>query len=350
MKAALMHDVAAVTVEEAPEAELDDAGALLRVEACGICGTDARTFFNGDPRAPSPWILGHEPVGRLERLGSKAELPGGVEVGDRVFLGSILTCGICRWCLEGAQNLCARHELYGYDPFPGAFAETAAVPPIALKNLIKLPDDLPSDLATVADPFACALNGVEVLDPGYSDVVVILGSGPIGCMQAVLARDRGVSKVWLLDVSAERLELALSAVGNVVDDAWVPESDNGVEAVLERTEGDGAERVIVAAPSKEAQRAALAMAGRRARVVYFAGLPKSDPISPFDANQLHYKELAVLGSYGATQRQYRIAMDYLDRRQEELARIVTHRFSLDDIDDGFNAIRSGTALKVVIEP
>ncbi len=350
MRAAFMHDVARIEVEDAPETKLDDDGALLRVEACGICGTDARTFFNGDPRAPAPWILGHEPVGALEDVGPGAALPVGLQRGDRVFLGSILTCGLCRWCLEGAQNLCARHELYGYDPFPGAFAETAAVPPIALKNLIKLPDDLPSDLATVADPFACALNGVEVLDPGYSDVVVILGSGPIGCMQAVLARDRGVSRIFLLDVSADRLELALSAVGAVVDDAWVPDEDNGVEAVLERTDGAGPERVIVAAPSKEAQQAALAMAGRKARVVYFAGLPKSDPVTPFDANQLHYKELAVLGSYGATQRQYRIAMDYLDRRQDELGRIVTHRFPLDRIDEGFGAIRSGSALKVVIEP
>jgi L-iditol 2-dehydrogenase len=139
-------------------------------------------------------------------------------------------------------------------------------------------------------------------------------------------------------------------VGSVVDDSWVPQDDNGVEAVLEKTHGAGAERVIVAAPSKEAQQAALEMAGRKARVVYFAGLPKSDPVTPFDANQLHYKELAVLGAYGATQRQYRIAMDYLDRRQEELARIVTHRFPLDEIDDGFGAIRSGSALKVVIEP
>jgi len=350
VKAAIMHDVAKMKVEDAPESQLDKAGAMLRVEACGICGTDARTFFNGDPRAPAPWILGHEPVGALEEVGPAALLPAGMERGDRVFLGSILTCGTCRWCLEGAQNLCVRHELYGYDPFPGAFAETAAVPPIALKNLIKLPEELPSDLATVADPFACALNGIEVLDPGYSDVVVILGAGPIGCMQAVLARDRGVSKVFLLDVSPERLELALSAVGSAVDDSWVPQDDNGVEAVLERTGGAGAERVIVAAPSKEAQQAALEMAGRKARIVYFAGLPKSDPVTPFDANQLHYKELAVLGSYGATQRQYRIAMDYLDRRQEELARIVTHRFSLDAIDDGFGAIRSGTALKVVIEP
>ena len=345
-----MVGVGQVEVRDAPEPALDPEGALLRVEACGICGTDARTFFNGDPRAPIPWILGHEPVGILEAVGEQAELPPGVRAGGRVFLGSILTCGTCRWCVDGRQNLCQRHELYGYDPHPGAYADVAAVPPVAVKNLIRLPEDLPPDLATVADPFACAVNGAEVLGAGYGDTVVILGAGPIGCWQAVLNRDRGAARVYLADVNKERLSLALDAVGRFVDDAWVAGEEGGVEEVLARTGGTGAERVMVAAPSKEAQQAALEMAGPRGRVVYFAGLPKADPISPLDMNQLHYKELAVLGAYGATHRQYRITMGYLARRRKDLAPIVTHRFPLERVAEGFGAIRSGAALKVVIQP
>jgi L-iditol 2-dehydrogenase len=345
-----MTAVNAVEVRDVEDPKLDDAGALLKIEACGICGTDARTFFNGDPKAPPPWLLGHEPVGVLEEVGPDAVLPPGVHQGDRVFVGSILTCGECRWCVEGFQNLCEHHLLYGYDPFPGAYAERAAVPPIATKNLIPLPDELPSDLATVADPFACALNGVEVLDVRLGDVVVILGTGPIGCWQAVMCRDRGASRIYLSDVNRERLDVALGVVGNLVDDAWVAGEDNGVAEVLSRTGGTGAERVSVAAPSKQAQQAALEMAAKRARVVYFAGLPKHDPVSPLDMNQLHYKELAILGAYGATHRQYRITMDYLDRRQEDLAPVVTHRFPLEQIADAFETIRAGTGLKMVILP
>lgn len=345
-----MTDVGRVELRDAPEPGLDPAGAVLAVEACGICGTDARTFWNGDPRAPAPWLLGHEPVGVLEEVGPDATLPPGVAKGDRVFLGSILTCGECRWCVDGLQNLCERHLLYGYDPFPGAYAERAAVPPIAIRNLFPLPEDLPSFLATVADPFACALNGVEMLDVQLGDTVVILGSGPIGCWQTLLCRDRGAGRIYLIDVSRERLDLALSVVGGSVDDAWVGGEDNGVEGVLERTGGLGAPRVCVAAPAKRAQQAALEMAAKRARVVYFAGLPKHDPVSPLDVNQLHYKELAILGAYGATHRQYRITMDYLARRRDELAGVVTHRLPLERIGEGFEAIRSGAALKVVIEP
>jgi L-iditol 2-dehydrogenase len=350
VRAAFMTGVDAVEVRETEQPKLDPQGAILRVEACGICGTDARTFFNGDPRAPAPWLLGHEPVGVLDEVGRDAELPQGVELGQRVFLGSILTCGECRWCTEGFQNLCEDHLLYGYDPFPGAYAEAAAVPPIAMRNLIPLPPELPSDLATVADPFACALNGMEQLNVRLGDTVVILGTGPIGCWQAVMARDRGASKVYLTDVKQDRLDLALDIVGHSVDDAWVAGEDNGVDEVLQRTGGHGADRVSVAAPSKQAQQAALEMAAKRATVVYFAGLPKHDPVSALDMNQLHYKELSILGAYGATHRQYRITMDYLARRQEELGRVVTHRFPLDRIAEGFETIRSGTGLKVVIQP
>ncbi len=351
MRAAFMTAVNAIEVRDgSPEPALDPAGAVLRVEACGICGTDARTFFNGDPKAPAPWQLGHEPVGVLAEVGPAAVLPAGVTQGDRVFLGSILTCGTCRWCLEGFQNLCEHHLLYGYDPYPGAYAELAAVPAIAMKNLIPLPPELPSDLATVADPFACALNGIEQLDVRLGDKVVIFGSGPIGCWQAMMARDRGASKVFLTDVSADRLKIALDAIGSAVDDAWVSGEDNGVAEAMERTGGEGAERVSVAAPAKAAQQAALEVAAKRAKVVYFAGLPKHDPVSPLDMNELHYKELDIRGAYGATHRQYRITMDYLARRQDELARVVTHRFALEQIGDAFETIRSGAGLKMVIVP
>lgn len=350
MRAAFLTAVDAVEIRDTEEPKLDPRGAILKVEACGICGTDARTFFNGDPRAPVPWVLGHEPVGVLEEVGPDAVLPPGISKGDRVFLGSILTCGECRWCVDGFQNLCEHHLLYGYDPYPGAYAGWAGVPAIATKNLIPLPPDLPSDLATVADPFACALNGVEMLDVRLGDTVVILGTGPIGCWQAVMCRDRGASRIYMTDVKEDRLRVAMDVVGRFVDDAFVAGEDNGVSEVLQRTGGRGADRVSVAAPSKQAQQAALEMAAKRARVVYFAGLPKHDPVSPLDMNQLHYKELAILGAYGATHRQYRITMDYLDRRREELGRVVTHRFPLERIADAFETIRSGAGLKVVIVP
>ncbi len=339
-----------VRVDDLPAPLLDGAAAVIRVESCGICGTDARTFFNGDPRAPLPWVLGHEPVGVLENVAPGAGLPEDITPGDRVFLGSILYCGECRQCLDGRQNLCAEKKLYGYDPYPGAFAEYAAVPSIALRNLYALPDELPSDLATAADPFACALNGVETAEIRIGDVVTILGAGPIGCVQALMARGAGADRIYLVEVSPGRAALARDVVGDVVDEVVEPGPSGGVDEVVDLTGGAGSDRVIVACASPAAQQAALKLAAPAARVVYFAGLPKSRPVIDFDANELHYKELAVLGAYGATPRQYRITLDLLAREAARAEQIVTHRFPLERIAEGFETIREGTGLKVVIRP
>jgi L-iditol 2-dehydrogenase len=339
-----------VRLDELPKPSLDGAAAVLRVESCGICGTDARTFFNGDPRAPVPWVLGHEPVGVLEEVGIDAVLPDGVRAGDRVFLGSILYCGECRLCQEGRQNLCAEKKLYGYDPYPGAFAEYAAVPPIALRNLYTLPSELPSDLATAADPFACALNGVEAAQIRIGDTLAILGAGPIGCVQVLMARGAGAGRIHLVEVNPGRAALARKVVGDLVDEVVEPGPSGGVDEVLELTDGWGAERVIVACASPAAQQAALKLAAPGAKVVYFAGLPKANPVIDFDANELHYKELSVLGAYGATPRHYRLTLDLLAREAARADKIVTHRFPLERIAEGFETIREGSGLKVVIRP
>ena len=189
-----------------------------------------------------------------------------------------------------------------------------------------------------------------MLDVRLGDTVVILGTGPIGCWQAVMCRDRGASRIYMTDVKQDRLDVAMGVVGSLVDKAFLAGEDNGVGEVMSRTGGAGADRVSVAAPSKQAQQAALEMAAKRARVVYFAGLAKHDPVSPLDMNQLHYKELAILGAYGATHRQYRITMDYLNRRRDDLAGVVTHRYPLDRIEEAFETIRQGTGLKMVILP
>ena len=127
-----------------------------------------------------------------------------------------------------------------------------------------MPPELPSDLATVADPFACALNGIEQLDVRLGDTVVILGTGPIGCWQAVMARDRGASRVYLTDVIGERLKIALDAIGDVVDDAWVAGDDNGVEErpVADRRPGS---RARERRGAREARAAGGARDGREAR-------------------------------------------------------------------------------------
>ena len=350
MKAALLTGPLAITVSEIPQPQAGEHEVLLRVDACGICGTDVRTYRNGDPRAPYPWLMGHEVVGTVVQIGREAADSVTVKEGDQVFVASILSCGSCRWCRAGRHNLCTLHHLLGFAPFPGAYAEYMVVPEIALKNVFPLPRGGAPEICTQADPFSNVINGQEILGVSLGDVVVVIGAGPIGCMHAHVARLRGASRVLMFDVAAERLVLSQQAVPDPGVSFHHASGDAAVEAVLDATGNEGAQRVVVACSSHEAQQTALRMAGKQARVLYFGGLPKSRPTIQFDSNILHYREVTVCGSYGATLPQMQTALEMIASGRVAMERIVTHRLPLSRADEGFRLLDQGQALKAVIVP
>jgi L-iditol 2-dehydrogenase len=348
MRAGVLTDVGRIEVREVPDPVPGDDEILLDVVACGICGTDVRTFVNGDPRAPVPWILGHEITGRVASLGPRAADEVNATEGDLVFVASILSCGRCEWCRAGAHNLCELHHLLGFDPYPGAYAERFVVPRLGLKNVFRLPDGLGPEVATIADPLSNTINGQEILGAGLGHTVVLIGAGPIGCMHAALARSRGAERVLVFDVADERIELARKVLG---DDRVEYFSGNDMVGAVERaTDGRGADRVVVACSSGDAQEDALKMTAKQAKVVYFGGLPKHKPTISFDSNVLHYGEVQVAGAYGANLRQMHEALRMLAAEQIPGERLLTHRVPLDDIGEVFETLRRGEALKAVVMP
>ena len=191
------------------------------------------------PAGAGPWVLGHEPVGILERVGPDAALPPGWRPAGGCSSARSSPAASAASAPTAARTSASTTCCTATTPSPGPTPSWPPCPRSPSSNLIPLPPDLPSELATVVDPFACALNGIEVLDVGLGDTVLILGAGPIGCWQAVMARDRGAGRVFLCDVNRQRLDLALEAVGGFVDDAWVAGEDNGLAGLLERTGGAG---------------------------------------------------------------------------------------------------------------
>lgn len=350
MMAALLTGPVAITVSEVPTPQAGEDELLLRVDACGICGTDVRTYRNGDPRAPYPWLLGHEVVGTVVQVGRGAASRVAVKEGDRVFVASILSCGTCRWCRAGRHNLCTLHHLLGFAPYPGAYAEYMVVPEIALKNVFPLPPGSAPEACTQADPFSNVINGQEILEVNLGDAVVVIGAGPIGCMHAHVARLRGAARVLMFDVAAERLALSRQAVPDPGVTFHHASGDAAVETVLDATGGEGAQRVVVACSSHEAQQDALRMAGKQARVLYFGGLPKHRPTIEFDSNILHYGEVTVCGSYGATLPQMQTALEMISSGRVAMDRIVTHRLPLSHAGEAFRLLDQGQALKAVVVP
>src|SRR5689334_16214762 len=151
VKAAIWHGPGEMTVGDVPEPDCPADGILLEVTACGICGTDVRTFFNGDRRIEPGAVLGHEICGRVLEVGGAVDGDVEADVGDLVHVISTLYCGRCRLCRDGNEHLCQRGGLMGFD-YQGAYAERVAIPEVALKNVFRIPAGLDDIHATFADP------------------------------------------------------------------------------------------------------------------------------------------------------------------------------------------------------
>jgi L-iditol 2-dehydrogenase len=335
-----------------PDAVCPEDGVLLHVLACGVCGTDVRSFYNGDRRIEPPWVLGHEISGEVVEIGPRAEeevAKGGIGLGDAVHCISTLNCGHCRMCRNGAENLCLHGELMGFD-HPGAYAERVAIPNIALKSLFRIPDGLSPEHATFADPLSDVICGHKDLSIGLDDVVVVIGAGPVGTAHAALARLQGAGQVLLFERTARRLDLARAILGDERMAYVDTEGQDGTAAAMDATAGFGADVVIVACSSDAAQEEAMGMAAPRGRVMFFGGLPKGTTHIRFPSNVLHYKEVQVHGSYASRHRDQVRALDMLAEDAGGIRSVVSDVIGLDEAPDAFPRIRAGEALKVVVTP
>lgn len=348
MRAALWHAPGEMTLADVPDPVCPVDGALLRVVACGICGTDVRAFYNGDRRIGPGWILGHEICGEVVEIGPEADGGLAASAGDVVHVISTLHCGTCGLCRSGNEHLCQQGGLMGFD-YAGAYAEYVAIPEVALKNVFRLPDGLDPVSATFADPLSDAICGHKDLEVGSGDRVVVIGAGPVGTAHVALALAEGAEKVYLLETSGQRLALAHEVLQ---DDRveYVDVSDRDpVEFVQGETE-DGVERVIVACSNARAQEQALEMAAPRGRVLFFGGLPKGTNTIDFPSNVLHYREVAVLGSYASRKQDQLRALEMLASNVANVRDVVTEVVSLEDTPAAFPRLQRGEALKLVVTP
>jgi len=286
-------------------------------------------------------------VGTILELG---EGVSGYQVGETVAVTPAIGCGKCDYCRSGHTNMCPDLQTIGFE-FDGGFAEIMAIPPeaVAQGHVNKLPPGLSFETAVLAEPLACCINGQEPLSIGIGHTVVIIGAGTIGLFHTEVALVKGATRVFLVDVVPEKLEIA----ARLDKDLTLINSSkmNPVERILSETGGRGADVVIVACPAGEAQNQALQMVARRGRVSLFGGLPPEKSVGYLDSNLIHYKEVGVFGAHASTAPQNRLALNLLARGKiGKTINYVTHVFPLEKIHDGLNAIKRGEALKVVIKP
>ncbi|MEZ4827007.1 MAG: alcohol dehydrogenase catalytic domain-containing protein [Bacteroidia bacterium] len=346
MKAAVYHGKEDLRIMEVADPVLNTGEILLGIEACSVCGTDLRTFRNGDKKIAPPRILGHEFCGTvIESRNSDA----GFQKGDRVVMYIVLSCGECKYCRAGRENLCTSRTTMSYH-HDGAFAPFVVVPEKAIrrKSLFKVTTDQTSRQMSLAEPLGCVTNAHTHLGIGLRDRVAVIGAGPIGAMHAVLSRLQGAQSVYMIDINENRLDMMrrFDIDGTILS---TPEGSH-IESSLEVTDGDGFDVVIVAVSSAKAQADALEIAGKGARVEFFGGLPKSNPTAVLNTNHLHYKELIVSGSYSEKISDFTTAYRLIQSGRFPADKFITHVLPLDRIHESFSLMESGEALKVCIDP
>lgn len=335
-----------IRLEDAEEPTPGPGDVKIRVRACSTCGTDVKISKFGHQRLDPPRVLGHEIAGEVVEVGADVT---GWAPGDRVQVIAAIPCGKCAECLAGHMTICPNQLSMGYN-FDGGFAEYMIVPKVVLDvdGLNRVPDGVGFDEASVAEPLACAINAQELVRIDEGDDVVVIGSGPIGCLHVRLARAHGAGRVFLVELSRERLDTAAALVNP--DAAICAAEQDPVEAVLALTDGRGADVVITAAASGRAQEQAVTMVAPRGRISFFGGLPKTDPIIALDSNLVHYRELMIIGANGSSPDHNKRALQLIADGSVPVDDLITHRLPLEQVLDGIGIVSRGEAIKVTIQP
>jgi threonine 3-dehydrogenase len=327
-----------LSLTEVPEPRCGRDDALIRVLRTGICGTDVHILEWDEwagAHVAAPLVVGHEFVGRIERLGADVE---GLAVGDLVSGEGHLVCGRCRNCRAGRRVQCARTQSVGVSR-DGAFAECVSMP---AGNLWRHPPDISLDVAAIFDPFGNAVHTATTYSLSGEDVL-ITGAGPIGLMGAVLARHLGARHVVVSDVSQYRLELARMLGVTVAIDART-EDLRSVVGQLGMTEGFDVGFEMSGHGEALAQMLAVMCHGGR---VALLGLPSA----PFAINwsSVVMNMLTIKGIYGREMFDTWYQMSVFIESGLDISPVITHRFSAERYEEAFDVVRSGQCGKVILD-
>jgi threonine 3-dehydrogenase len=326
-----------VWMEQVPLPEIGPTDVLIKIRKTAICGTDVH-IYNWDDWSqktiPVPMTIGHEYVGEIVEVGEEVE---DFEPGDRVSGEGHIVCGHCRNCRAGREHLCRKTVGVGVNR-PGAFAEYLAIP---AHNAYKLPADLPDDIAAILDPFGNAAHTALSFDLVGEDVL-ITGAGPIGIMAGAIAKKIGARHIVITDINPYRLELARKlGLPHAVNAA---ESDlASVMDALGMREGFDVGLEMSGSPRALGDMLGAMIHGGK---VALLGIPPAE--ASLDLTQVVFKGLTLKGIYGREMYETWYKMSVMIDSGLDIAPVITHRLDYAEFQEGFDAMNSGEASKVIL--
>jgi len=340
MKAALVYGPRDLRIEEVDIPDINDDEVLVRVRVIGICPSDVRAYEGVYKRQmyqygkDSYGLSGHEWSGEVVETGSSVK---DFSPGDRVVPEIIVPCGICKFCRKGMTNLCANKKniIRGY-------AQYAKVPS---KFLFKIPLNVSFEAAAFAEPIAVCLHTNEIVSPMPGDTILIIGGGPMGLIHLQISKISGAT-VILSEVIEKRLEMA-KEIG--ADAAVNPAREDLSKKVKELTGGYGADAAIIATGNKTAIESTFKTVSGAGTIIFFGGT--YPPVNvEIDPNIIHYGEIKVTGSYDHTPTHVERALKLLSEGSIKVEKLISNTFSLSQLKEAFELVKSADALKVNIKP
>ena len=338
MKALVYLGPERMEIQSVPDPAPRQGEVLVGVSAAGVCGSDLHGFLGHSARRKPGLVMGHEAVATV------LEVPSGVSgwrKGQRVSFNPLVSCGQCRACLDGRQNLCPTWWLFGMDRVQGTYAERVAVP---VGQLTALSEGLSEEEAVLAEPMAVVVHAFRVGLAGTPRALAIVGGGAIGCLSLILAKLRGVPKVCVIDVNDARLE----AAKKMGADLAIHAKREDAKAIVHEWSGGGADAVVEAVGTEGTRRMAVAVAAKGARLVML-GLAEND--SPLPWIDMTRNEQALFTSFAYAPRDFLDSLELLESRRVDI-RAFTETRRLEDGQAGFlKMVRDpGATLKLLLKP
>ena len=343
MKAAVFEEIEKIVVKEVNIPQCEDDGILVKVEACGICGSDVRNYHSGLKIDVKEQIMGHEIAGVIEEVGEKIKK---FKIGDKVAIAPNVSCGECYYCKRGLHNLCLNHRLIGTH-WPGGFAQFIYLPGEVINHGIihHITEGLSFEEATISEPASSVVACQEYNIISLGDTVVIIGDGPIGCLHLEVARARGASKIIMVGLT--RLDIVKKFHPDYLIDAG---SQDPVKKVLKITNGLGADFAIIANPVAKTQEQGVEMVRKRGRIIIFGGLPKDKPITTLNSNLIHYNELTVVGTFSYPVYAHEKALNLIALKKINAKSYIDKIVPLEEIEEGIKYAKQGKVLKIIVNP
>lgn len=318
-----------------PIPEINDDAGLVRIEACGICGSDYEQY-EGVLRTPMPVVPGHEPLGVVAAIGDRAAKRWGVDVGDRIAVETMLSCRHCDPCLGGSYHLCDARRIYSYIPLSddpglwGSYAQYMYLDPNCVVH--KVDPDLSPSTAVMFNPLGAGFRwAVEIPKTKPGDTVVILGPGQRGLASVLACREAGAAKIIVtgLEADANKLEIATQFGAHATIDV---QNENARNRIRELTDGRGADVVVdVSSYAVEPVAEALDYA-RMGGTVVLAGVKGFKEIPGFISDKIVMKEVSIHGAIGVTSTGYKNAIRLLESRKYPVEAMHTHDFTLPEAE------------------